>query len=269
MGLLLSAIFITSLILLFSYGYFRYQINSDIQKIVRMRRKKSIIITEEMLESLPDPVKKYFIYAGVVGKKIPDVVRLRQTGKIRKNEQSSWMTIQATQYYCTSNPAFVWNAYMPGKLLPLVIGRDEYIDGKGSILMKLFALFPVANQHDIQMNEASLMRYLNEMMWFPQAFFGNTITWKSIDSKSAEVTLSDRNLHVRAVLYFDEIGRLTNFSAKRYNTEAGKMEIWETPITSYGTFAGLQLPCAGKAVYRRKDGDLEYIQLTILDISYE
>ncbi len=47
------------------------------------------------------------------------------------------------------------------------MGRDEYLGGRGSIVMKMLALLPVADEHGEELGAAGLMRYLNEMMGSP------------------------------------------------------------------------------------------------------
>jgi hypothetical protein len=70
------------------------------------------------------------------------------------------------------------------------------------------------------MDQGAMMRYLNEMMWFPSAFLGENISFEAIDSNSAKVILKDLGKSVTAVMYFDSDGKLTNFIAPCY-------EIWE------------------------------------------
>jgi hypothetical protein len=179
------------------------------------------------------------------------------------------MNLEATEYYSTQPPAFVWKASFPTRNFSLVLGRDEYLDGKGSILMKLLAVYPVADESGEVLGEAGLMRYLNEMAWFPAAFLGGNVTWRAIDDRSAEVSLSDRGITARATLFFDTGGRLTNFRAERFNTETRLRERWETPISGYGEFAGLRLPSRGAAVWRRSEGDFTYVELEVIDVTYD
>ena len=134
-----------------------------------------------MLQKLPDPVKRYLMYTGVVGKPIVQTVRLKQVGKIRKDAKQPWMNFEAKQYYSVSSPGFVWIAYMKIFGLPLVRVRDYYMEGRGNILVKAVSLFTVANSAGKEMDQGAMMRYLNEMMWFPSAFLGKNISFESID----------------------------------------------------------------------------------------
>jgi hypothetical protein len=103
------------------------------------------------------------------------------------------------------------------------------------------------------------------------SFFGRNISFEPIDSNSARVTLKDMEKSVKATMYFDDEGKLTNFTASRHRDMGNNkfdLESWSTPIKEYGEFEGLKLPIKGSAVWNLKEGDLEYIDLTITDLKY-
>ncbi len=227
------------------------------------------VITDEQLLGLPTAARRYLVHAGIVGTHIPRLVRLTQKGQIRSSTEANWMGFEADEIYSTNPPAFVWRASFPSPVTPIVLGRDVYLGGKGSILMKMLALVPVADEHGDELAAAGLMRYLNEMMWFPAAFLGSNVTLSAIDDGSFGVSLADRGMVAEAVIFIDAEGRLTNFRARRYNTGSRSVETWETPITAYGIFNGLDLPKAGSAVWKLPGGDLDYIALDITGVQYE
>jgi hypothetical protein len=248
------------------------RLSKEINKVfAQYKAQKQVIITEEMLQKLPDPVKRYLLYTGVVGKPIVQTVRLKQVGKIRKDAKQPWMNIQAKQYYSVSPPCFVWIAYMRVYGLPLVKVRDYFMEGRGNILVKALSLFTIANSSGKDMDQGAMMRYLNEMMWFPSAFLRNNISFEPIDANSARVTLKDMGKSVTATMHFNENGKLTNFTAQRYRDMGNnkfELENWSTPIREYGEFEGLKLPVNGAAAWNLKEGDLEYIDLTVTDLEY-
>jgi len=120
------------------------------------------------------------------------------------------------------------------------------------------------------MDQGSMMRYLNEMMWFPTAFLGNNISFEPVDNNSARVTLIDKGKSVTATMFFDDEGKVIDFVAPRYREINGTYELdtWSTPITEYGEYEGLKLPVKAKAVWKLKEGDLEYIDVVITDLAY-
>ncbi len=248
------------------------RLSREIGKVfTQHEEQKQVIVTEEMLQKLPDPVKRYLEYTGVVGKPMVQTVRLKQVGKIRKDATQPWMNFEAKQYYSVSSPSFVWIAHMKVFGLPLVRVRDYYMEGRGNILVKALSLFTVADSGGEKMDQGAMMRYLNEMMWFPSAFLGKNISFESIDASSARVTLRDLDKSVTATMYFDDEGKLTNFIAPRYRDMGNnkfELENWSTPIREYGEFEGLKLPIKGVGVWNLKEGDLEYIDVTVIDLKY-
>lgn len=57
----------------------------------------------------------------------------------------------------------------------------------------------------------------------------------------------------------------------RYRMVGGRplLATWSTPVTAYGEFEGLKLPVRGKAVWKLPDGDLEYLDVTIIELRYD
>jgi hypothetical protein len=135
---------------------------------------------------------------------------------------------------------------------------------------KLAGLITVFDVSGEKLAQATMIRYLNEIMWFPTAFLGENITWKDVDSHSARVTFSDCGKSVSGRMDIDDAGRLTNFTAMRYREIDGDFSLdpWSTPIMGYGKRAGLNLPIRGQAVWNLPSGDLPYADLEITDLEY-
>jgi hypothetical protein len=149
-----------------------------------------------------------------------------------------------------------------------VLGRDRYMDGQGSIQMRLLAVVPVADKRGGGLNQAALLRYLNELMWFPAAALSPYIAWESIDTTSARATMSYRGTTGSAMFRFDDAGRLTDMVAQRYNDARGRLETWSTPIAAYGEFGGMRVPVSGDGVWKYDTGDFTYIRVRVTDIEY-
>lgn len=252
-----------------SYARFARAITTDIRRLVATAARNQVVVTADMVSTLPAPARRYFEHSGVVGKPIPRLVRLRQVGRIRANPTDKWMDLEAEEFYSTSPPAFVWRAHFPKTRLPIVLGRDEYLDGAGSIVMKMLAVYPVADERGQELGPAGLMRYLNEMAWFPAAFLGENVTIEPVDEACFRVTIADRGMTATALMFIDEEGRLINFRAQRFHTGTRTMETWETPMAKHGVLEGVRLPIAGAAVWKLKNGDFPYIELEVTDVKYD
>ncbi len=246
-------------------------VRRDVQALrARAAPARAGVVTEEMLADLPDPVRRYLHYTGVVGQQFPRTIRLRQTGRLRLGPGQRWVPLDAEEHYSVQPPGFVWAGTARLGPFPVARARDMYAEGAGQMLVKVASLWPVVDASGEQMDQAEMMRYLSEMIWFPAAFLGANISFEPVDDSSARVTLTDHGRAVTGTLVFDQQGRLTGFAAQRYRTPgASDPDTWSTPFTGYGEFEGLRLPAAGKAIYKLPGGDLDYINVTLTELRYD
>ncbi len=268
--IVLILLFLIIVSLVFAYIQFSRMVDKEVKTLYSESLTDEKIITEEMLQGLPSPVQRYLRYSGVIGKPWTNTVYLKQVGQMKTTPEGKWFPIVAEEYYSTNPPAFIWHVWGPKQWLPVIQGRDKYQNGEGELFIKLISIFPVANAKSEELDQGAMMRYLNEMMWFPTAFLGDNVTWKYIDENSAEVTLFASDKSVSAVIYFDNEGKLVNFVAQRYySANSGfSLEKWETPISEYGQINGFNLPTKGSAVWKLNSGDCKYIDISVDEIIY-
>lgn len=226
------------------------------------------VVTEADLAGLPESVQRWLRYAGAVGKPLPAAVRLKQEGEIRLGD-SRWLPFTAEQYYTTDPPGFVWATKIEMAPLVTVVGRDKYVGGRGSLEARLLGLITVAEDGGPEVDRGDLLRYLNEIMWFPAGAISPYIAWEGIDATSARATMSYAGVSAPATLHFDEQGRLTMMVAERFDSDEGTDNPWSTPFTAYGEFGGIRIPVAGEAIYARASGDYPYIRVRITAIEYD
>lgn len=232
--------------------------------------KEERLVTQAAIDNLPEPVQRYMHYSNVLGKPWIHTVILRQSGRFRTGPDRPWMPMKAVQTYVTDPPSFIWKAQFRIGGLPLIRARDEYSSGRGHMQGKLAGLITLFDVRGDKLDQGAMMRYLSEMIWFPTAFLGENISWKAIDSKSAEVSFSDAGNTVTGRLIFDSDGKPLNFVAQRYREIDGDFSLdqWSTPITEYGTLAGLNLPLRGQAVWHLQPNDFAYVDVVVEEIQY-
>ncbi len=228
------------------------------------------VVTDAMLAGLPEPVQRYMAYTGVVGQPWINTVRLAYSGQFRLAADRPWMPIRARQVYTTQPPGFQWKAYLKMFGLPLMVGQDTYRDGQGHMFGKLAGLFTIFDARGQELLQGTMVRYLQEMMWFPIAYLSDYITWQAVGHHAADVTYTYGGEHVTGRMYIDDAGRLLSFVARRYRENQGEytLDTWSTPVTEYTMCAGLRLPVAGWGVWQLPAGDLPYIQLRITEMAY-
>jgi hypothetical protein len=229
------------------------------------------IITEADLDDLPPVAKRYLRYAGVIGRPRYQIVRLIQEGAMRMAPGKKWLPLRAVEYYTTNKPGFVWFGRINFAPLLGACAVDSYIEGEGRMVVKLMSLFPVVNQKGDEMKRAALLRYLNEMTWFPTAFLNDNISWEQMDDKSVMVKIEDHGLQVEGLLKIDDVGRVVDFIAKRQRLDGKELKLttWRTPISAYEEFAGLNLPMEGEALYELESGDFSYIRARVSDLEFD
>jgi len=222
------------------------------------------------INHLPEPVQRWLVYSTVIGREKIYSVRLKQKGEFRLAPDKDWMPFTAEEYYTTAKPAFLWSTKMQMAPMLSIVGRDRYYQGHGHMLIKLFSLIPVADATGPEIDQATLLRYLNEIMWFPGAAVNDYIQWQEIDANSARATMSYAGTTASAVFYFNDLGQLTTMTADRYRYVNGKFQLdeWSTPITGYGEFQGIRVPTRGQGVWKLDSGDFSYIRLEVIEIEY-
>jgi hypothetical protein len=166
---------------------------------------------------------------------------------MRPGPGQPWMPLEAEDHYSVRPPGFVWAG--TARLGPLAVARarDMYAEGHGRMLVRVASLWPVADASGGQADQAAMMRYLSEMMWFPAAFLAGNISFEAVDDTSALVTLTDRGRTATATLFFDAQGRLTGFVAKRYRAaDSSDPETWSTRSPATASSKGSSCPHAAR-----------------------
>jgi hypothetical protein len=228
-------------------------------------------ITEEDIAGLPEPVQRYLRYTQIIGTGKVRTARLKQKGYFRTRESQRWMPFKAEEYFTVDPPAFLW--YGRIRLFPLVSfgAIDKFYREEGSLVVKLSSLIKVADAKGEECDQAELVRYLSEIIWFPSAFLSDYIRWEPINSDSARATIRVAGLTASADLYFNKQGQITNFVAERYMDVNGGaiLKKWSTPIHKYAEVNGIMVPVKGEGVWTLSSGDFPYVRITeIPDLEY-
>lgn len=269
---LLSLLFLALLWIITSYlgrYFFRKKTLREVKKTYEsIENRDSRPISEEDLKDLPPPLQAYLRYVGVIGKQPLQSARLQMTGTLSMGRGKKKMLFRAEQYYTIRPISFFWLARVIAAPLFIIAGRDKYQNGRGHMLIKLSGLFKLVDAKGKVMDEASLIRYFSEMIWFPTAFLSPNITWEAVDDQSFRGTIRDGDLSVSGHFYIDETGALITFETMRYRDEGGgafKLRKWMTPILEYEDFDGFRLPSKAQACWVLDDGAFSYIDLEITE----
>jgi len=252
---------------------FDRRVGADRRRLLeRPRPPHPPLVTLAMLAGLPGPAKRYLRYAGVVGRPMVDTVRLRQACRMRPAPNGISFPLVAEQWYTVEPPGFIWDAAVRVVGVPIVRGRDGYLDGRGMMTIKVGSLLPVIDAAGPEMDQASLLRYLSEMPWFPSAFLRERVTWEAIDDATVRVSIIDGDRRASGTLTIDPEGRLVEFRSERYAMVGDSFELrpWSAPTYAYGEFEGLRLPVRGAAVWTLPSGStLPYIEVELTEVMFD
>ena len=238
--------------------------------MIQQNELRDTIITEEMLDHLPEPVQRYMRWTGVVGRPWIRTAFVRQEGRFRLAADRPWMPMKAEQVFVVDPPGMEWRARFKMYGLPLFRANDSYRNGEGHMFGKAAGLFTIFDARGEKLTLGTQTRYLSEMIWFPIAYLGDNITWAAVDDHSADVSLTDNGRTVSGRMFFDELGRPTTFETMRYREMNGEYVLapWHTPNLEYGVRGGLNIPVRGQVYWDMPEGKLTYGDFKIVEVEY-
>lgn len=271
-GSIANLIILLPLIVGFSQFNFKNKIQQERQKL--FENTQSITegrISKEQFAHLPEIVQKWLTKLGVVGKKAISSVYLHQDLQLQlKAEQSEWLSGKAEQYFSIKPAAFHWNIKTQMNPFMDIVGRDKFENGQGQMLIKLWSFIPLAKaKNDLKVDQATLQRYLAEIVWFPTAALSPYISWSSLDEYSAKATMEYRGVRGSGEFYFDKDGNFQKFMALRYKDAADESPSrWIVNATNTKEMNGFKIPVSCEVSWEEAGKEWTWLKLKITDIQY-
>jgi len=247
-------------------GKYRHEVKIGLQQKEYFTNS---VLTETDIQQLPEIVKKYMRYTGCIGKPKVNNFKIEFVGKIRKNEQSEWMPFTSEQYNFMATPTRLFFMKATMKNLP-VAGYHCFKNGDAFMDIRLFSLFKVQFQEGAEMDRAETVTFFNDMCCMaPATLIDKRISWTEKSKDVVSATFTNNGISIRAELYFNDKGELTNFiSNDRYAADAGKRLQWATPLKNYKEKNGYKLADYAEAIYTYPDGDLCYGTFNVASVKY-
>lgn len=272
-GTIANLIILVSVIIAYSSFSFKNKIAEERKELLENSEPFSDkVISKEIISELPYVVQKWMINSGTIGRSPISNVHLVQELKLKMNpEQSEWNNGKAEQYFTINPPAFIWNINTEMNSILSVVGRDKFENGNGEMTIKLFSLIPVANaKNHEKVNQATLQRYLAEIVWFPSASLSQYIKWESLDEYSAKATMEFKGVKGSGEFHFDEKGNFKKFVAMRFqDSNAEEPSEWTVVATKTEERNGINIPVECEAIWKLETGKWTWLKLKIKDIEYD
>lgn len=226
------------------------------------------LLTRDDLEPLPEPVKRYLMYAGVLNKPKVKNMRIVFEGEMR-DKGKDWFPFTSHQYNFFDRPARLF--FMKAKMFGITVpGYHRYTAGEAGMDIRLFGMIPVVRHSGAVMNQAETVTFFNDMCMFaPAALIDKRIKWESIDNYSVLAHFTNENITISATLFFNDIGQLIEFrSDDRTDVSDMKQYTFSTPVKDYRQTKGLMLPHYGEAIWLYPEEAFVYGKLSMKDIGY-
>jgi hypothetical protein len=272
-GTIANVIILLAVIVGFADYRFQAQIAEERKEsLEKAKSPDKEILSEEQLIDLPPVVQKWLTSCGAIGRPKIATVYLKQDLLLKlKPDQKEWSQGEADQYFTIDPPAFNWSIDMKMNSFLPVAGRDKFEDGKGEMTIKLLSVISVADAkgHE-KVDQATLQRYLAEIVWFPSAALSNYIRWEELDGSSAKATMSYKGAEGAGVFHFDANGHFEEFVAMRYKDAMDtKPTEWRVRATASEIKNGIRIPTSCEASWV-EDGEKEtWLKLKVEHIEYD
>ncbi|OJJ22066.1 hypothetical protein BKI52_08485 [marine bacterium AO1-C] len=258
-----------------SYATFSFQTKVKKERVNMFKNSTmatSKTITQKDMAHLPPAVQKWLLSVGVLDKKPVSRLHLVQDLQLKMTpEQKNWNSGVAEQYFTTQPPAFNWTINTQMNPVLNVVGRDKLENGQGEMTIKLLSLIAVANaKQSEKVDQATLQRYLAEIVWFPSAALSPYITWEQIDDNTAKATMHVDKTTGSGIFYFDQNGYFLKFTALRYkDAKDEKPTLWTASALKTEERNGIKIPVELQADWELDSGQWTWLKIKIKDISYD
>ena len=216
------------------------------------------------LDSLPEPVQRYFNHILKEGQPYISYARIKHNGQFKTGLDKGWINITGEQYATTEKPGFIWKG-----TTAMFVARDMYISDKGRLIATLFSLYNVVDAKGDKYNEGELLRWLGESILYPTNFLpSERFQWFPIDSNTAKLTFEYNGLSLFFKITFNEIGEITEMETKRYMGE-DNLETWVIKAANYKEWNNVIIPTAFDVIWRLDKGDFSYAKFNITEVEYD
>ncbi|MEO9147259.1 MAG: DUF6544 family protein [Ginsengibacter sp.] len=219
---------------------------------------------KNQLDSLPEPVQRYFKHILKEGQPYISYARIKHDGQFKTGLDKGWINITGEQYATTEKPGFIWKG-----TTSMFVARDMYISDKGRLIATLFSVYNVADAKGEKYNEGELLRWLGENVLYPTNFLpSERLQWLPIDSKTAKLTFNYKGLFLFFKITFNEIGEITEMETKRYMGDKN-LETWVIKATNYKELNNIFIPTAFDVLWRLDKGDFSYAKFNVTEVEYD
>ena len=267
-GTIANIVILMTSIIGFATIQFGNSYKTDVLSAMDKTNFREEIMTEKDLSPLPEPVKNYLQYVGVVGKPKVRNVKIIFEGAMREKGKD-WFKFTSEQYNFFDEPTRLF--FMKAKIKGLPThGYHSYKNGGARMQIKLLSLFSVVDVEGPELFRTETVTVFNDLCLFaPAALIDDRITWETIDNRSVKATFTNKGAAISAILYFNKKGQLVDFiSEDRYVIDEMTAYPFSTPAKDYKSINGYNLAAYGEATWHYPDGEFVYGKFNLKSVEY-
>jgi hypothetical protein len=228
MAIIFSIIGLIVIAIIFGKVVSSIQFNKEVKTLFSQSENSENIFSYSQLQSLPEPVQRYFRHVIKEGQPYISYVRLMHDGQFKTTPEKDWVKIKGEQYFTTAKPGFIWKGSTS-----VFTANDQYISNTDRLTVSLFSVFKIAGGQGKKYDQGELLRWLAESVWFPTNLLPNeSLKWKPIDALTAQLNFNYNGMPLSYVVSFNSIGLITQLQTKRYMGETN-LETWIGKVSDY------------------------------------
>lgn len=230
--------------------------------------RRTIAAQGEADSAVPPIVQRYFDRAIPQRTTLVGQIELLQSGKMRMAPDKPWMSFSATQLFSAQPFAFVWSATISKTFAMTFHALDTLNQCKGNFSGELFGLVPLVGAAGVEINRSTLLRFLAESVWLPQALLpSDRIRWLPGETvQHGRAVLRCDEITISGVFSFNEQAQpIEFFTDERYRDVDGRQvrTDWRIEYRDHEWIGGAEIPRVGIVSWMLPDGPFETIQLRV------
>ncbi|MCR5875534.1 hypothetical protein LRS10_15900 [Phenylobacterium sp. J426] len=174
-----------------------------------------------MVADLPEPARRYFLYAITPGAPLRLVADIEMTGQLSLGSKAKPNYLSMTGRQVLRLDGFVWRVRAGGRGM-WFSGSDGYADGEGWTRFWLYDAIPIVREgggDDIARSAAG-RAVAESLFWAPAALLpSEQVRWEAVDGDTARAIVTVAGHEHRVELTVDPDGRPRSVSLMRWSRE--------------------------------------------------
>lgn len=220
-----------------------------VRQLEALQIKNPPAFEPSMVDGLPDPARRYFLYTIREGTPLRTVCRISMHGRfgLGNQENPNYVPMRATQILA-SPAGFVWEL-VAGRMPMRITGSDGAIGTHSWSRFWAAGVVPVARAGGTPDHAlSSFARHVAEaVFWTPAALLpGHGVVWEAVDKATARVTVSHEGRTQSADVEVDARGRPVKVRFLRWSDANPEKTYRFQPfggyLSEFREFGGFNLP---------------------------